>query len=219
MNSVNQARRASAIAFLVAATITACGGGSDTPVTPPVVAGVLVRVVASTVDSPLELGQGTQALVEGRDGLGNVVPLGSRAVTWSSSNPGIATINNSGFVAGVGIGSATFTVTVQDGSTPRTATTALQVTALPNPPLSADVSMAPQLFIPAQTIVKLGGTVRFQFTPIDHNVIWTPRLPGSPPDILVTTNSLVTRTFTTVGVYPFDYTVHPGMSGRVIVSP
>ena len=64
-----------------------------------------------------------------------------------------------------------------------------------------------------------GGNVRFQFTPIDHNVIWSPRLPGSPADILVTTNALVSRTFPTVGVYPFDCTVHPGMSGRIIVSP
>ncbi|MBL0171136.1 MAG: Ig-like domain-containing protein [Gemmatimonadaceae bacterium] len=205
-------------AALVAAVLTSCGGG-DSPVTPPVVAGVLATVVASTVDSPLEIGQGTQATVVGRDGLGGAVALGSRAVTWSSSGPGIATITNNGIVAGIGVGSVTLTVNVQDGNTVRSATTTLVVTAIADAPLTADVSMAPQLFIPSQTVVKLGGTVRFQFTPIDHNVIWSPRLPGSPSDILVTTNALVSRTFPTVGVYPFDCTVHPGMSGRIIVSP
>ncbi|MEQ1693854.1 MAG: Ig-like domain-containing protein [Gemmatimonas sp.] len=202
---------------IMVATLASCGGG-DSPVTPPV-SGVLATVVASTVDSPLEIGQGTQANVAGRDGLGGAVALGSRPVTWSSSNPNIATITNGGIVAGVGVGNTTLTVTVQDGGTARTATTALLVTAIPDAPLVADVSMAPQLFIPSQTVVKLGGSVRFQFTPIDHNVIWSPRLPGSPADILVTVNALVTRTFPTVGVYPFDCTVHPGMSGRIIVSP
>ena len=203
------------------ATVTASSGSAVGSLTITITngAGVLSRVVAGTVDSPLEIGQGTQATVEGRDALGGLVALGSRVVTWTSSTPAIATINSNGIVAGVGVGSTTLTVSVQDGSTARTAITTLPVIAIPNAPLTVDVAMAPQLFIPSEIIVKLGGTVRFQFTPIDHNVIWSPRLPGSPSDILVTTNALVTRTFATVGVYPFDCTVHPGMSGRIIVSP
>ena len=189
------------------------------PITVTSGAGVLARVVASTIDSPLELGQATQASVEGRDSQGGIVALGSRAVTWSSSNPAIATINSNGIVAGVGVGSTTLSVSVQDGGTARTATVVLPIIGIANAPLVADVAMAPQLFIPSDIAIKLGGTVRFQFTPIDHNVIWSPRLAGSPSDILVTTNALVARTFGTVGVYPFDCTVHPGMSGRVIVSP
>ena len=196
--------------------LASCGGDA---VTPPEDGTGLSRVVASIVDSPLEIGQGTQATVEGRDAMGAAVALGSRAVTWSSSNVNIATVTNGGVVAGVGVGSTVLTVTVQDGNAPKSATASLVVNAVPDAPTVADVSMAPQLFIPSETVVKLGGTVRFQFTPIDHNVIWNPRLPGSPTDILVTVNSLVTRTFPTVGVYPFDCTVHPGMSGRIIVSP
>jgi plastocyanin len=196
--------------------LMSCGGDA---VTPPDDSTGLTRVVATIVDSPLEIGQGTQATVEGRDATGATVPLGARVVTWSSSNVNIATVTNGGAVAGVGVGSTILTVTVQDGSTPRSATASLVVTAIPDAPVVADVSMAPQLFIPSQTVIKLGGTVRFQFTPIDHNVIWSPRLPGSPADILVTVNALVSRTFPTVGVYPFDCTVHPGMSGRIIVSP
>ena len=47
-------------------------------------------------------------------------------VTWSSSNTSVATVNSSGLVTGVAAGSATITVTTQDGN--RTATSAITVT-------------------------------------------------------------------------------------------
>jgi plastocyanin len=50
-------------------------------------------------------------------------------------------------------------------------------------------------------------------------VIWTPRFPGSPADIAVVSNTVVTRTFPTPGVYPYTCTLHPGMDGTIIVSP
>jgi len=51
----------------------------------------------------------------------------NKAVSWSSSNTGVATVNSSGLVTGVAAGSATITVTTQDGS--KTATSAITVTA------------------------------------------------------------------------------------------
>lgn len=38
-----------------------------------------------------------------------------KTVTWSTSNPSVATVNNSGLVTGVAVGSATITVTTNDG--------------------------------------------------------------------------------------------------------
>jgi plastocyanin len=220
MSWTRSTRWASAALLAIAACTVASCGGSDsggTPVEP--VAGVLTKVNAIVTDPTVEIGQGTVASVEGRDALGGTVALGTRTVTWSSSNTAIATVTNSGAVNTVGVGSVTLTVSVQNGSSALTAATSLTVTKVADAPTTADVAMAPQLFIPSQTVVKLGGTVRFFFTPIDHNVIWNPRLPGSPSDILVTTNQTISRSFTTVGVYGFDCTVHPGMSGRIIVSP
>lgn len=52
----------------------------------------------------------------------------NKAVTWSSSNTAVATVNN-GVVSAVGIGSATITVTTQDGGF--TASYALTVQAVP----------------------------------------------------------------------------------------
>lgn len=205
-------------AVLLVGYLGACGGG-DNPSSPPTGAGVLSVVVAATDDASLELGYGTQATVKGRDSQGADVALGNRVVTWTSSNTAIATVTNGGSVNTVGVGTVTLSVQVQNGSSALTGTANLSVIANSDAVMSADVAMAPQQFVPGETVVKVGGTVRFLFTPIDHNVIWNPRKPGSPTDILVTTNATVLRSFPTVGVYPFDCTVHPGMSGRIIVSP
>ena len=53
----------------------------------------------------------------------------NKNVSWSSSNTAIATVNSSGLVTGVALGTATVTVTTQDGS--KTATSAITVTAAP----------------------------------------------------------------------------------------
>jgi len=51
----------------------------------------------------------------------------NKSVSWSSGNTGIATVNSSGLVTGIAAGSATITVTSQDGS--KTATCAITVTS------------------------------------------------------------------------------------------
>jgi sucrose-6-phosphate hydrolase SacC (GH32 family) len=53
----------------------------------------------------------------------------NQAVTWASSNPSIATVNSSGLVTGVAAGTATITVTSQDGGL--SDTTAVTVSAAP----------------------------------------------------------------------------------------
>jgi plastocyanin len=203
----------------IACSVGACGGGGTVDIPAAPVPGVLTTITATIVDSPLEIGQGTSVTLDGRDGLGAVVRMGTRTVTWTSSNISIATVNNGGNIAGVGVGTVTITASVIEGGKTVSGSASLTVTGIANAPLSADVSMAPQQFIPFQTVVKVGGSVRYFFTAIDHNVIWSPRLPGSPSDILVTTNVVVSRTFPTVGVYNFECTVHPGMVGIVVVSP
>lgn len=59
--------------------------------------------------------------------------------TWSSSNPAVATVNSSGLVTGIAAGSATITVTTQDGNF--TANSSITVTggALPSPWVTANI--------------------------------------------------------------------------------
>jgi plastocyanin len=180
---------------------------------------VLSSVEVTTVDQQLEIGQGTQALVQGLDAEGLPMALGTRVVTWSSLNTAVVTINSAGGVNTVGVGTATIRASVADGTRTITGDWLVTVVPVPNAPLTADVAMATERFIPYQTVIKLNGTVQFQFTAIDHNVIWTPRKAGSPADILVTTNANVARVFNTVGVFPFVCTIHPGMNGEIVVTP
>ncbi|QJR35667.1 Ig-like domain-containing protein [Gemmatimonas groenlandica] len=201
----------------IRATVGSVSGTLDVTVTSG--AGVLATIVVDAQDRTIPLGQLTQATVSGRDALGGTAALGTRAVTWSTSNASIATITSAGVVTGVGVGTVNLQVSVADGATPKTGTVQLIVTSIPNAPTSADVVMPGLTFSPAETIVKQGGTVRFVFPALAHNVIWDPRLAGSPTDINTTSNVTVSRTFPSVGVFQFKCTLHPGMDGTVIVSP
>ncbi len=49
----------------------------------------------------------------------------NKTVTWSSNNPEVATVSSTGLVTGVAVGSATITVTTQDGA--KTATSSVSV--------------------------------------------------------------------------------------------
>jgi hypothetical protein len=62
----------------------------------------------------VNVGQTTQLTATTRDANNNV--LAGRAVTWSSSNTGIATVSSSGVVTGVATGSATITATSEGKS-------------------------------------------------------------------------------------------------------
>jgi plastocyanin len=182
-------------------------------------AGVLATVQVTVDDAALLLGMYTQARVTGRDFVGGAVALGTRPVTWTTATPTLASVTAAGGVRAIGVGTAIVQVAVQDGAQQRTATATVTVAPIADAPASADVFMPGLTFSPFESVVKVGGAVRFVFPGLPHNVIWTPRFPGSPADIAVTSNTVVTRTFPTPGVYPYTCTLHPGMDGTIIVSP
>jgi plastocyanin len=218
--TVNSAGLVTAVAAgsaTIRATVGSVSGTLDVTVTTG--AGVLATIVVNAQDPTMQLGQLTQATASGRDALGGPAALGTRVVTWSTSNAAIATVNSAGVVTGVGIGTVNLQASVADGAAPKTGSIPLVVTGIPNAPTTADVFMPGLIFSPTETVVKLGGTVRFVFPPLAHNVIWDPRLAGSPADINVTSSVIVARAFPAVGVFPFKCTLHPGMDGTVIVSP
>jgi plastocyanin len=201
----------------IRATLGAVVGSLDVTVTSG--AGVLSTVVVSAQDRTVQLGQTTQATVGGRDALGATVALGTRTVTWSTSNTAIASITAAGVVTGVGIGTVELRASVADGAVPRTASVPLTVNSIPGAPSTIDVFMPGLTFSPIEAIVRQGGTVRFIFPALVHNVIWDRRFAGAPTNIATTSNVTVTRTFPTVGVFAYTCTLHPGMDGTVVVSP
>ncbi|HUF50896.1 MAG TPA: plastocyanin/azurin family copper-binding protein [Longimicrobiales bacterium] len=83
-------------------------------------------------------------------------------------------------------------------------------------PDSATVSMPGFSFVPFAMTIDRGGTVTFDFPAEAHNVIFE-RITGAPEDIQATSNRKVTRKFDVTGTFPYDCTLHPGMSGTIAV--
>ena len=119
-------------------TVTGC---------PLPVASVSVTPATATIG----VGQTAQYAAITRDAFGN--PLGGRTVTWSSSNPGVATVNGAGQATGVAVGSATLTATSEGKS----GTAAILVTNVP----VASVTVSPATAsVPAGQTVQLTATLK-----------------------------------------------------------
>lgn len=91
-----------------AVVLAACGGSESSG--PPKVASVSV----TSLTTQLEVGQTAQLTAIPRDGKGN--SMTGKAVTWNSSNAGVASVDFSGIVTGVGAGTATISASA-DGVT------------------------------------------------------------------------------------------------------
>jgi len=119
-------------------TVTGC---------PLPVASVSVTPATATIG----VGQTAQYAAITRDAFGN--PLGGRTVTWSSSNPAVATVNGAGQATGVAVGAATLTATSEGKS----GTAALTVTNVP----VASVTVSPATAsVPAGQGVQLTATLK-----------------------------------------------------------
>ena len=82
--------------------------------------------------------------------------------------------------------------------------------------LVADVFTPGLVFSPFSTTIKAGGSVRFNISGDQHNAIFA-KVAGAPADVNIVKDVVVTRTFNTRGTFSYDCTVHPGMSGRIVV--
>lgn len=73
-------------------------------------------------------------------------------------------------------------------------------------------------FLPAQLTVTAGSSVAWEFGPVAHTVVFE-AVAGRPTDITsATANQIIARTFSTAGTFPYVCTIHPGMTGTVIVT-
>src|SRR5207302_655296 len=124
------------------------------PPTAPLPTTPVASVDAPPPTATVQAGQTVQLTATPRDA--NGAALSGRAVSWSSSNPSVATVSSSGLVSGVTPGSATITATSEGKS----GTASVTVTQVP----VATVSVSP-----ATATVQAGQTVQLLATPKDAN--------------------------------------------------
>jgi plastocyanin len=189
---------------LMFAGLTSCGAGDG-----PTGGGggiASVRMVAASIS--LFPNQTEQLGATALDAAGNPVP-NAGAATWRSSNTAVATVTPAGLVTAVAVGSADVSATF--GSVSGTTRVAVGL-----PPLAVTVSMPGLSFSPFKSFLRVTGTVTFEFPQLPHNVIFAQKQ-GAPADIQTTANVRIGRTFNTVGLFAYDCTLHPGMSGEVEV--
>lgn len=185
-----------------AVVAASCSGGDSS--------GPSLRIANVFVSSPLPtiaVGDKVQLTAVALDSVGNTV---NATFDWSSSAAIIAMVSNAGLVTGVTTGNAT--ISARAGGVRGTVSLTVRTTAN-----LAVVTMPPgDIFVPFQVTVPVGGTVRWEFPQRAHNVIFEKQA-GVPADIQSTANASVSRTFGLAGTFPYDCTLHPGMSGEVVV--
>ena len=80
-----------------------------------------------------------------------------------------------------------------------------------------DVYTPGNTFSPFSLRVTRGSTVRFNIYGENHNVIFGRGTYGAPTDINVVKDVVVSRQFSTTGSFSYSCTVHPGMTGEIVV--
>lgn len=198
------------LAVLCCALLAACGGGGGAGTSAPDATAAVASVSLNVTSAQLGVGQTLQLTATPLTGTGTVT---TGSATWSSSAPTVASVSTTGLVTAVAAG----TTTVSAAIGARTGSATIVVSASGGAlPLAAEVTMPGNTFSPFLTTIGVGGTVTFRFGSVDHNVIFN-AITGRPADIQITRNVNVARTFNTRGLFPYDCTVHPGMSGQVEV--
>ncbi len=171
--------------------------------------------VTMTPSSPaIPIGGTVQLTVIPRDQFGTAM-TGLPAPSFTTSTASVATVNQTGLVAGITSGTASITATIVSGGVTHTATSSVTVS---NPQAPGATFTTPNnSFSPGTVTIQQGQTVTWQFSGAVHNVTFAGAAPtgGNIPD--QQPGNAVSRTFPIAGTYGFDCTRHSGMTGQVVV--
>ena len=194
------------VAGLLAMTLAVSACGGDDPASPSV-----FTVIVTAPKQTIAVGESVQLITTARDV--NAVTIPNAKFTYTTSAASIVSVNADGRIIGVGPGNAFITATSGGLASPP-----FQITVTSSAAVGAVVTMTNNAFTPFTSTIRVGQSVLFDFAPLPHNVIFAQRA-GKPADIPSTQGQPVSRSFATAGTFPFDCTLHPGMSGQVVVNP
>lgn len=191
----------------------ACGGDDGTPPQ----GSVFTTLGISAANLNLVDGDTARLTATPRDQ--NGAPMSLPGATFTASGTA-ASVSTTGLVTALAQGTSTVTASLTAGGVTRTATTNVNVSALPTSP-TVTASATGQTFDPDTVKVATGGTVTWSFPGMAHNVIWDGAAPPggdiTPPPPL-SNGATADRTFPNAGTYLYHCSIHgPSMDGRVIV--
>src|SRR5207302_10574223 len=132
------------------ATITATSEGQTGTATVTVSDVPVASVVVAPSAANILVGNTVQLTATAQDAAGAV--LNGRAITWSTSNPSVATVSSNGVATAVAAGTATITATGEGKSASATVP-------------AANVPGAPVVINPATALVLAGAGVQLAATP------------------------------------------------------
>ena len=180
------------------AIITAASEGKSAPSSITVSSVPVASVAVTPTGSQIVVGQTTQLNAEPRDASGQ--PLVGRAVSWSSSDPNVASVSSTGLVTAVAPGQATITATSEAAAGTST------IGVSPKPVSSVIIS-------PGQGSVTVGQTLQLsaQVTDDQGNVLTGRPISftsGTPAVATISATGLVT------GVAPGSTTITATSEGK-----
>ena len=157
-----------------------------------------------------------QLLATAHDPGGAALPAGG-TVTFTSSDESKATVNTSGVVSGLAEGTTQITAQASRGGVDRSDVAAITVSAQTFPFAASVVAGdATTTFTPPSVDISAGGIVTWTFGALTHNVTFGAQA-GAPTNIATSVNTTEQRAFGTTGTFGYNCTIHPGMSGTVVV--
>lgn len=190
--------------------LISCGGGTSpsggtTPTQPviPIPTSITMSPSSVTLTSP---GATAFLIASVKDQSGAV--MSGQAVAWVSSDEGVATVSG-GTITAVANGSATVTAT--SGSLSGQASVTVESPLAP--PSTVSVTVNDNVFNPSATTIDLGGQVTWTWSGSQqHNVTFQSGASSATQD-----SGTFSRTFSAVGLFSYQCTLHSGMQGSVTV--
>lgn len=194
----------------------ACGGGGgDGGTTNPPPTQTLGEIRPSPTSINLTAGQSTTITVAAINTNGGTISnAGTPSFTTQAAT--VAEVNAQGVVFGVSAGTTSISVSLSFGGVTKTASVPVVVTGTLGTSATVTASSASNIFQPQIVGVARGGSVTWSFSAVEHNVTFSGG-GGAPANIPNTVNNTVSRTFGTAGNFPYDCSLHAGMTGTVIV--
>lgn len=208
----------------IAATlvIVACSSG-DGGTPPQVFASLAVTSTATTINKTAP-GNTAQLTATPKDARNNNI-AGLPAATFTSGNQSAATVNATGLVTAVDIGTAIITASLTAGAVTQTGTLTITVQANPAAQNFPVAATAGNVFDPSAVTMRVGDMATWTFSG-SHTVTFDGG-PTPPANIGTAANPVssgsVPRTFTVAGTYPYHCEIHgsatAGMRGSIVVNP